>query len=282
MKKITLIIATFIFSIGAYAQGDPNCSMEVLEGGNNAWGQLHQFIFASDFKVAENESFSLSSLQFNAMATPEVPINGVTLYFYEDTGAGPGAELGTQDISEFNITPIGLYGGIDHFTVSLELNNPFQFEGNISTSTTYWVGVIIDFNESDMSFIEVTEEFDTDNATYFYDNQSQTWIDGANPMWPLGGFEHAMISLYGDCSVLGIEDFTLNSFTHFIQNEQLVIESLSQIQEVSIYNSLGQQVITENINSSLGQVNLSSLNAGIYLSRINMDGNIKSFKFSVK
>jgi len=281
MKKITLLIAVFIFAFGAYAQED-NCSKEVLEGGGDAWGEFHEYIYASDFNVEENEDFTITSLTFNAITTPGVPIDGVTIYFYEDTGDGPGTELGMQEVSEIEMIPLGDYGGFDRFTVALDLNNPMEFQGVENATTTYWIGLTLDFSEDDLSFIEVTEEFDTDNATYFYDSQTQTWTDGANPMWPSGGFMHAMVSLYGECSVLAVEDFRLDSFTHFTQNNQLFLESKDHIQEVVIYNSLGQQVISEAVNATSGNINLTTLSAGVYLTKINIAGKTKIFRIAVK
>lgn len=281
MKKITLFITAFIFAVGAYAQED-NCSKEVLEGGGNAWGQLHKYIFASDFRVEENESFILTSLKFNAITTPGVPVDGVTIYFYEDTGSGPGVELGIQEISEISMTPLGEYAGLDHSTMALELNNPMEFQGIEDATTTYWVGIMLDFSENDISYLEVTEEFDTDNATYFYDFQTQTWTDGASPYWPIGGFEHAMVSLYGDCSVLDVEDFGRASFTHFTKNDQLFLESRGNIQEVAIFNLLGQQMISETVNATSGSINLSTLSAGVYLTKLNVEGKTKIFRISVK
>lgn len=281
-RKIILLLSTFVFAVGAFAQGGFDCSKEVLEGGETAWGDPHVYIYASDFRVEENQPFLLNSLTFNVITTPEVPVEGVTVYFYEDTGAGPGEEIGMQEITEFDVISIGDYAGRDHSTIALDLIEPVLFDGEVDAATTYWVGLMIDYPEDQTSFIEVTDQFDTDNATYFYDFQYGTWTNGADPMWPIGGFFHAMVSLYGECSTLGVDDFNKSSITHFTQNKQLFIQGVDRIQEVTVYNILGQKMISEQVDSTSGIIDLSALNAGVYLAQADVDGNVKTFKFVVK
>lgn len=81
---------------------------------------------------------------------------------------------------------------------------------------------------------------------------------------------------------MGVEDHDLASFTHFTQNGQLFLESAAQIEGVAIYNLLGQQVINTNINATSGSIDLGSLSSGIYVTKVNVNGQTKAFKFSVK
>ena len=282
MKKITLLFTTIIFAFGALAQNGSECAKEVLDGGENAWGNPHVFIYASDFKVEENQPFLLDSLTFNVITVPDVPVEGVTVYFYEDSGAGPGEELGMQQITEFDVISIGGYAEMDHSTIALNLLEPVQFDGQVDAATTYWVGLMIDYPADKPSFIEVTDQFDTDNATYFYDFDYGGWIDGNDPMWPLGGFEHAMVSLYGECSTLGVEDFNENTVRYFVQNKQLFVQSASQIQEIVVYNLLGKKVRSEKINATSANMDLSILNSGVYLAKAMVDGKATTFKLVVK
>ncbi|MDG4950614.1 T9SS type A sorting domain-containing protein [Weeksellaceae bacterium KMM 9724] len=281
MRNFTLLIFAIFMSLGLNAQ-ENECAIEVQEGGGNAWGELHKYIFASDFVLQPNQVFNLTSLNFNAILTPGKPVEGATIYFYEDTGMGPGTELGSQEISEVEVDVFGDYANLDHATISLDLNTPFQFVGNADTETTYWVGIMIDFEQESMSYIEVTSEFDTANATYFYDFQSESWINGDNPAWPIGGFEHAMVSLYGDCETLVVQDLTGTKFNHVVHDNQLFVEHSRSIDELIIYNSLGQQLIEKKVKSDKARVNLHSLKPGVYIGNIKVEGEIKSFKFVIK
>lgn len=87
---------TFFMSNELNAQQN-ECTIEVQEGGENAWGEMHKYIFASDFVLQPNEVFNLASVNFNAILTPGMPVKSATIYFYEDSGNGPGTELGSQD-----------------------------------------------------------------------------------------------------------------------------------------------------------------------------------------
>ncbi|MDG4946579.1 T9SS type A sorting domain-containing protein [Weeksellaceae bacterium KMM 9713] len=281
MRNFTLLMIAIFMSLGLNAQ-ENECAIEVQEGGGNAWGELHKYIFASDFVLQPNQVFNLTSLNFNAILTPGKPVEGATIYFYEDTGMGPGTELGSQEITEVEVDVFGNYANLDHATISLDLNTPFQFVGNADAQTTYWVGIMIDFEQDSMSYIEVTSEFDTANATYFYDFQSESWINGDNPAWPIGGFEHAMVSLYGDCETLAVQDLTETKFNHVVHDNQLFVEHSESIDELIIYNSLGKQLIEKKVKSDKARVNLHSLKPGVYIGNIKVEREIKSFKFVIK
>ena len=281
MKNFTLLMFAFFMSIGLNAQQN-ECAIEVQEGGGNAWGELHKYIFASDFVLQPNEVFNLTSINFNAILTPGMPVEGATIYFYEDSGSGPGTELGSQEIAEVEVNVFGDYANLDHAVLSVDLNTPFQFVGNADEETTYWVGIMIDFDQQSMSFLEVTSEFDTANATYFYDFQTESWTNGNDPMWPIGGFEHAMVSLYGDCESLSITDLAQNKLKHVIHDNQLWVEHFDLIDELIVYNSLGQQLIEKKVNADTAKVNLHGLKPGVYIANIKVGGNKQTFKFVIK
>ena len=190
--------------------------------------------------------------------------------------------MGSQEIAEVDVNVFGDYVNLDHAVLSVDLNTPFQFVGNADKETTYWVGIMIDFDQQSISFIEVTSEFDTANATYFYDFQTESWTNGNDPMRPIGGFEHAMVSLYGDCETLAITNLTQNKFKPVIYDNQLWVEHFDLIDELIIYNSLGQQLIEKKVNADTAKVNLQGLNPGVYIANIRVGGNKQTFKFVIK
>ena len=59
----------------------------------------------------------------------------------------------------------------------------------------------------------------------------------------------------------------------------LNIESVVAIQNISVVNVLGQEVITKNVDNSSVSLDISNLQAGIYVLRTSIDGNISSTKF---
>ena len=80
--------------------------------------------------------------------------------------------------------------------------------------------------------------------------------------------------------ILGVEDFETNSFKHLVKNNQLVITSDSEIADVAIYNSLGQKVASQLVNSTDANINLSNLSSGVYFTQANVNGEMKTFKFA--
>lgn len=77
----------FFMSIELNAQQN-ECTIEVQEGAENAWGEMHKYIFASDFVLQPNEVFNLTSVNFNAILTPGMPVESATIYVYEESGNG--------------------------------------------------------------------------------------------------------------------------------------------------------------------------------------------------
>lgn len=59
----------------------------------------------------------------------------------------------------------------------------------------------------------------------------------------------------------------------------LNIESVGIVQNIAIYNVLGQEVLNREINATSFQLDVASLNAGIYVVKAMIDGNVSSTKF---
>jgi hypothetical protein len=81
---------------------------------------------------------------------------------------------------------------------------------------------------------------------------------------------------------LSIDDFEQNTFTHNYDkvSETLNIESSNiAMTNVEIYSLLGQNVISRPLSSTSESIDVSSLNDGVYLAKINIDDNFKTIKF---
>ena len=59
----------------------------------------------------------------------------------------------------------------------------------------------------------------------------------------------------------------------------LNIQSVSNIEKVSVYNLLGQQVISETPNKALVSLDVSTLQVGVYVVKTTVDGNVSSTRF---
>lgn len=81
-------------------------------------------------------------------------------------------------------------------------------------------------------------------------------------------------------AVLGVEDNVFEGLKVYPNpvNDILAISSDEKIENISVYNQLGQRVISSNINSRNAQVNVSALSNGIYIAKIISAGKEKTFK----
>jgi hypothetical protein len=156
-------------------------------------------VFANDFNVAANTTFSLNTVQFNVLVTPGIPVTGVELHYYKDSNSGtngPGDELSsTSMLVPTSITNVGSGFGFDLMQVSVDLDAPFTFVGG-SLETVFWVGVKIAYSGAS-SYMEVVTTMNTPNDIYFLENG--TWNSG------LDEFDAAadgVISFFGDCDVI--------------------------------------------------------------------------------
>lgn len=62
-------------------------------------------------------------------------------------------------------------------------------------------------------------------------------------------------------------------------NNVLNIDAKSSIENVSIYNLLGQEVMSETVNKQSTSLNIANLQSGVYVVKTAIDGNIASSKF---
>ena len=82
---------------------------------------------------------------------------------------------------------------------------------------------------------------------------------------------------------LGVNDFINTDIQHFYNpiSRNLEVNSSKIIKRIEIFNLLGQNIISDEINSNSSSINLSSLQTSIYLVKVVGDSGVKSFKLQV-
>lgn len=88
-----------------------------------------------------------------------------------------------------------------------------------------------------------------------------------------------------EAATLGVNDFELNKITHSFNQETklLSIESQNTLSNLAVYTILGQEAMRVNLNSTNSEVNLSQLNTGLYIVKINGVNNAsKTVKLVIK
>ena len=124
----------------------------------------------------------------------------------------------------------------------------------------------------------------TINYTWEY-NTTYTWeVTSTNC---LGTVTSAIYSFTTEMDpALSTEDFdTKDSISHFFNtntNELTFTSSSLPFNNVEVYNILGQQVLNKKLSQTNETINLSSINAGIYIAKVSIDGRTEAFKFVKK
>ena len=78
--------------------------------------------------------------------------------------------------------------------------------------------------------------------------------------------------------VLGVENNALEGFNYFVANNQLNLSANTSMDQIVLFNMLGQQVVSQKLSSNNETVDLSGLQSGIYIATVSIDGASKSFK----
>lgn len=81
---------------------------------------------------------------------------------------------------------------------------------------------------------------------------------------------------------LSNDDFETSKFTHFYSNGQLGLEANQNIDKVSIYNMLGQEMMNTELSNSNESINVSSLSNGMYITKVTIGDKTETFKFIKK
>lgn len=86
------------------------------------------------------------------------------------------------------------------------------------------------------------------------------------------------VTVTGDALSVGTNEF--QGFNYFVSNNQLNLSSKNPLQNISIYNMLGQEVLAQKLSSNNETVNLSGLQSTVYIATVTIDGATKSFKIA--
>ena len=88
------------------------------------------------------------------------------------------------------------------------------------------------------------------------------------------------IVIDGTNIVLGLGENTIEGFSYYPNPTTGVLNltSVANIEQVSLYNLLGQRVLDTKVQATASQVDISSLSAGTYLMKVTADGQTGTYK----
>ena len=81
-------------------------------------------------------------------------------------------------------------------------------------------------------------------------------------------------------ATIGTDEFADNNFSYYPNpvKQRLNLNTNGLVEDVTIYNMLGQEVIHVEPNKESPQINMSGLQAGAYMMKVNIDGASQSFR----
>ena len=83
----------------------------------------------------------------------------------------------------------------------------------------------------------------------------------------------------GDEGVLSLQDQYFNDFNYFVDsNSQLVLKANMSLENIQLFNLPGQQVLSRKLSNTNETINIASLDTGIYIAKVSIQGKSKSFK----
>lgn len=78
---------------------------------------------------------------------------------------------------------------------------------------------------------------------------------------------------------LSLDDQNIAGFTQFLDtNSNLNLRANVSLENVELFNIVGQQVMNKSLSSNNETVSLSNLNAGVYIARVSVAGQTETFK----
>ncbi len=297
MKTILLSAAAFLFAITAQSQ---NTSFEASEGytlglisGQNGWSVSS--LFSNMFSVSDTQSSNGDySLRLGLDETGWLPSGSVVGPVRTITSQVPVSPDSYEVSADLYFTSTDVpkseidfyvYGalGTDALPGSMmALANGFV---RIVEMDTFTLGATVDVPNDVFTNLRVKFDFVNQQTLHYVNNVLvYTGVLNLSKVTGYGFLTTGKTVGYVDnvqaaTNLLSTPKVEQNRFSHFVSQNQLNINSPSTMNEIEIYNITGQKVISQNLNSTDGKVEISGLSSGIYLAKLKFEGATKSFKF---
>lgn len=265
MKKITLLAALFagftmsaqvtIYSEDFSSEDLSDWDLYDEDGDGNNWGDMFVVTDADQNPVTPVSLISRSWQSFplfpdNWAVTPAIDLTEVS---------------GTIELS-WQVMAAAAAWDNEHYSVYAASSND-----------------IVELEMSDVTFSE----------TYDDPNNEGTLYDRTLDLSSLAGetiyiaFRHHDVSdmdyisisnLLVTADALSTNDEVFQDFNYFVANNQLNLSAKTAMNNVSVYNMLGQEVISQKLNNMNESLSISALKTGVYVVTVTIEGANQTFK----
>jgi len=289
MKKITLLVAFFAaFAMNAqnilfeddfevYIPGD-NVGEDIdvpadylqydVDGDGFGWGLANTGNFAQDFTTIYDGNFIMSA----SFITTGAGGNGGNGALSPNNILVLPSVLIPADATDASITYLVGTGTDPNFfseTYSVQVT-PSSAEADILAATPIFMTTIAaqgnEVVELDLTAFAGEEVF----VSFRHYDTTDEFILGLDD-----------ITIESD-GTLSVQDNDFAGLNHFINTDGLHLRANAPLESVTLFNVLGQQVISQRLATTNEVVNISGLNAGVYIATVTVEGQTKSFKIVKK
>jgi len=308
MKKITLLLLTFLtFQFGNSQQ---TISFEVSEGytsgdinGQNGWavtgdgsgGFVYNQEISSDqasdgsnsLKIANDDRFGWQQNgpiigAFYNYTTP-IPYQNAVISgdIYIDDVDGDSSDYRFGTVS----TTAGFYTSIIQFVYTGEVvalvNDAFVDVTGFTWAVQTWYNIRIEFGTTTVTYyiddvavatgtLSANQSNNIEQVRFIHDNYSVTGV---------GYLDNFRTN---NEPTAGVDEYNSNVFNHFYNKDTniLTLESSTlSFNSIEVYNLLGQAVVNRKLSQTTEEINLSSLQDGVYMAKVMIEGQTQTIKF---
>ena len=278
------------FIAGECGETSTECSQEftsddVTNGVGFINDGANHLIAANDVVVAADTSFNVERITLDVVSLGGEP-TVFDVSFYEDD-AGVSTQIGATQtgVTPTSITPNGTFGsaGYPVYTVVIDLPTQQLLQAP-GADTRFWIG-ISGAPSVDAQFVywisyDYTATTDSE-PTWQSQDGGATWSMFVSSS---GANAEGVMLVEGTCDTLGVSDMTSFDFAYYPNPVKDVLNITSQkaVQNVSVYNLAGQQMLAS-AKVVNGQINVSGLSSGVYVFRVTLEGGkVETFKIIKK
>jgi hypothetical protein len=187
-----------------------------------------------------------------------------------------------NEITDFQVWASEAYA-VDNFQEGVE----YTFSMCNGSGAGNWVpeftiiapsGAVDSFGEGDGDGCSITWTA-SESGTYLIVINEAGECGGGSNLGTDNGFPALTCS-----SVLSTDDNIFEGFSYYYQEASgnLVLNASTTLENIQLYNILGQQTINKSLSSNTETVNLSGLKTGVYIAIVTIEGQTKTFKVSKK
>lgn len=99
---------------------------------------------------------------------------------------------------------------------------------------------------------------------------------------PTGESTYFAFEMLDEENNMAVTNLDKDQFMHVSTNTELILSANTPIENVKVYNLLGQEVASQAVNNTNTQVNIANLQTGVYIAQVKVNGETKTFKFAKK